>query len=68
MKRYITLSELREKLSGRARNSIFRDIENGQLPKPFKLGLINYWDEGEVDAALSTLADDCDGGETSNAA
>lgn len=56
MKRYITLSELREKLAGRARNSIFRDIENGQLPKPFKLGLVNYWIEEDVDATLGALA------------
>ena len=68
MKRYITLSELREKLSGRARNSIFRDIENGQLPKPFKLGLINYWVEEEVDAALSALASDPESEEASDAA
>lgn len=56
MTRYITLGRLREKLDGRARNSIFRDIETGFLPKPFKLGQVNYWIEEEVDEALRTLA------------
>ena len=56
MTRYITLGRLREKLDGRARNSIFRDIETGFLPKPFKLGQVNYWIEEEVDQALRTLA------------
>ncbi len=56
MTKYITLAQLREKLSGRARNSIFRDIEKGQLPGPLRLGQVNYWVEDEVDAALSVLA------------
>lgn len=56
MTRYITLGRLREKLDGRARNSIFRDIDAGTLPKPFKLGLVNYWVEEDVDEALRTLA------------
>lgn len=59
--RYITISELRQKLGGRSRNSIFRDIEEGILPVPFKLqnsqGGRNYWVEEDVDAALRELAD-----------
>lgn len=56
MTRYITLGRLRAKLDGRARNSIFRDIDAGALPKPFKLGLVNYWVEEDVDEALRILA------------
>lgn len=59
--RYITISELRKKLGGRSRNSIFRDIEDGILPPPFKLqksrGGRNYWVEEDVDDALRDLAD-----------
>ena len=59
--RYITISELRQKLGGRSRNSIFRDIEDGILPAPFKLqnrqAGRNYWVEEDVDAALSALAE-----------
>ena len=57
MKRYISLTELRKKLSGRSRNSIFRDVENGVLPKPFKLGRVNYWGEDDVDQALKNWGD-----------
>lgn len=63
MTRYITLSRLRAKLDGRARNSIFRDVEAGTLPRPFKLGLVNYWVEEDVDAALRTLATNASGEE-----
>ena len=55
--RYLTLRELKRKLSGRSRNSIFADVERGFLPPPFKLGQLNYWVEEDVDAALSALVE-----------
>ena len=55
--RYLTLRELKRKLSGRSRNAIFADVERGLLPPPFKLGQMNYWSEEAVDEALETMAD-----------
>lgn len=54
---YLTFSELRTKLGGRARSSIYRDVASGRLPSPFKLGHRLYWIEGDVDQALRSLAD-----------
>jgi len=47
--KYLRLNDLREKLGGRARSSIYRDIELGRLPRPFKLGSSIYWIESDVD-------------------
>lgn len=47
--KYLRLNDLREKLGGRARSSIYRDIELGRLPRPFKLGASIYWIESDVD-------------------
>tara|TARA_R110002074_G_scaffold104113_6_gene224746 strand:+ start:2853 stop:3077 length:225 start_codon:yes stop_codon:yes gene_type:complete len=54
--KYITLQQLRDKLAGRARSSIYLDIENDRLPKPMKLGGTLYWRENAVDAAMAELA------------
>lgn len=37
--------DLREVCSirGRSRSSTLRDIENGLIPRPFKIGAKNYW-------------------------
>ncbi len=50
--KYLTFNELREKLGGRGRTTIYRDIENGRLPAPIKLGGLNYFPEHLVDEAL----------------
>jgi len=55
--KYLSLAELREKLSGRGRSSIYRDVAAGRLPPPFRLGGKLFWVESEVDAALRELAD-----------
>ncbi len=52
---YITLQQLRDKLAGRARSSIYLDIENERLPKPMKLGGRLFWSECAVDAAMAEL-------------
>jgi predicted DNA-binding transcriptional regulator AlpA len=54
--RYISLAELRAKLAGRARTSIYADITAGRLPRPIRLGKRVYWLEDAVDAHLRELA------------
>lgn len=55
--RYLNISQLSEKLGGRSFNSIYNDIQNGQLPKPIKLGNRNIWPEPTVDEWLARLAE-----------
>lgn len=50
--KYLSFRELQEKLGGRGRTTIYRDVEQGRLPKPKKLGSRLYWNEADVDAAL----------------
>lgn len=52
---YLTLTQLRAKLGGRARSSIYLDVEAGRLPPPIKLGGRLYWREDQVETALSSL-------------
>lgn len=54
--RYLNFRELREKLSGRGRTTIYRDVAAGRLPSPFKLGNRLYWIEEQVDERLRELA------------
>ncbi|MCF3592469.1 AlpA family phage regulatory protein [Rhodobacteraceae bacterium LMO-12] len=51
--RYITFRELQDKIGGRGRTTIYRDVEQGRLPKPMKLGSRLYWVESDIDAALA---------------
>lgn len=50
--KYLTFNTLSKKLGGRGRTTLYRDIENGRLPAPIKLGGINYFPEHLVDEAL----------------
>ena len=52
--RYITLDQLSEKLGGRSRSSIYRDLENGSIPNPVRIGARLYWCEEEVEDFLRT--------------
>lgn len=54
--RYLNFNDLRAKLGGRGRTTVYRDIEEGRLPKPIKLGGRLYWVESAIDAALSPEA------------
>ncbi len=55
--KYLTLDQLREKLGGRGRTSIYRDIDLGRLPKPMKLGARLYWLESEIDELMMAQRD-----------
>ena len=46
--KYLTMTQLQEKLGGRGRTTIYRDVENERLPKPLKLGSRLYWVESAV--------------------
>jgi predicted DNA-binding transcriptional regulator AlpA len=52
VQRYLTFKELRERLGGRSRSSIYNDLEAGRLPQPLKLGGRLYWPEEDLDAHL----------------
>ena len=56
MMRYLCFRELQEKLGGRGRTTIYRDVDQGRLPKPTKIGSRLYWNEADVDAAIASLA------------
>ena len=49
---YLTFADLRKKLGGRARSSIYLDVEAGRLPAPIKLGGRLYWRDDEIDEWL----------------
>ena len=44
----ITFDKLRNKLGGRARSSIYLDLEHARLPTPLKLGGRLYWEEDQI--------------------
>ncbi len=50
---YLNFSQLQAKLGNRSRSSLYRDVEEGRIPKPLKIGTRLYWVESEVDAALN---------------
>ncbi len=66
--KYLTFNELRKKLGGRGRTTIYRDIENGRLPAPIKLGGLNYFPEHLVDEALMGAAGSKEGAKTAGKA
>lgn len=53
---YLTFGQVQSKLGGRGRTSLYRDIEMGRLPKPFKFGGRLYWTEADIDAAIAAHA------------
>lgn len=54
---YLSFRKVQEKLGGRGRSSIYRDVEQGRLPKPIKFGGRLYWVEADIDAALAVFAE-----------
>ena len=53
--KYLSFPRLRDKLDGRARSTIYLDVEAGLLPPPIKLGGKLYWIESQVDEFLARL-------------
>ena len=54
---YLNLNQLSQKLGGRSRSSLYRDIEAGRLPQPMRFGSRLYWIEAEIDEIMNKLAD-----------
>jgi predicted DNA-binding transcriptional regulator AlpA len=54
--KYLTLRQLRAKLGGRSRSTIYLDLALGRLPQPVKLGGRLYWPEEAIDAHLRAMA------------
>ena len=50
--KYQNFKELRQKLGGRGRTTVYRDIELGRLPRPIKLGGRLYWIDSQVDEVV----------------
>lgn len=50
--KYLSFAELRERLGGRSRTTIYRDLDLGRLPQPIKIGSRLYWSESEVEVAV----------------
>ena len=60
--KYLTLQQLSQKLGGRARSSIYRDLEFSRLPQPIRLGGRIYWCEQDIDALMQTIGKGVTGG------
>ena len=54
---YLSLKMLSEKLAGRSRAAIYKDLAAGRLPQPIKLGGRPIWIDSEVDEHLLRLRD-----------
>lgn len=52
MQKYLTFKEVRAKLGGRSRSSIYNDLGAGRLPQPLKLGGKLYWPAEDLEAFL----------------
>lgn len=52
--KYLSFHDLQNKLGGRGRTTIYRDVELGRLPKPVKIGSRLYWNEADVEATIET--------------
>jgi prophage regulatory protein len=53
MMKYLSFAELRQKLGGRGRTTVYRDVDEKRLPAPIKLGGRLYWIESAVDDAIA---------------
>lgn len=49
---YLNMTQLSEKLGGRSRSSIYRDVEGKILPAPIRIGGRIYWVESSIDEAI----------------
>lgn len=51
----LKFADLQAKLGNRGRTTIYRDVREGRLPEPKKIGRNLYWDEAEVDQHIEQL-------------
>lgn len=55
--RLITLKDLSDRLGGRGRTSIYRDMTMSRFPQPKKIGGRLYWREDDVNAFIEEVFD-----------
>ena len=53
---YLSIKSLIEYLDGRSRAAIYRDVAEGRLPPPIKIGASSRWLKSEVDTKLAVAA------------
>ena len=51
--KYLNLNQLSDKLGGRSRSSLYRDVDEKRIPAPIKIGQRLYWVESAVDEAIT---------------
>lgn len=56
-RKFLNFAQLSAKLGDRSRSSFERDIKAGRLPKPIKMGGLNYWTEDVIDGLMSEMID-----------
>ncbi len=54
-RKFLNFAQLSDKLGGRSRSSVERDIKAGRLPSPVKMGGLNYWAEDVIDGLMSEM-------------
>lgn len=52
--KYLNLNQLSDKMGGRSRSSLYRDVDEGRIPAPIKIGHRLYWVESAVDDAIAS--------------
>lgn len=59
--RYLRMPELRKKLGGIGRSTVWRWVRDGRLPQPIRLGgRFSVWPEDAIDAVLKKQATQAD--------
>ncbi len=56
-RKFLNFAQLSAKLGDRSRSSIGRDIKAERLPKPVKMGGLNYWPEDVIDGLMSEMVE-----------
>lgn len=51
----LTFAEVMHRRGVNSRTSVYRDIEEGRLPQPVKVGRRSFFPESEVDAHIAAL-------------
>ena len=52
---YLNFADLQQKLGGRGRTTVYRDVEHGRLPPPVKIGGRLYWRDADIEAAIERM-------------
>lgn len=56
MRRFLNMGQPSERLGGLSRSSIYKDIREGRLPAPIKIGQRNCWGEHDLEEFIRAKA------------